>query len=502
MTEREQELENEVLQLREEVRLLKQKLDHVIRQLFGAKSEKLDPDQLELLLQGLDPGKEPASPDNAPVEAVTKTKRKGSAPRRPRIPEDLPAVEEVLIPEFVQACPEAWRRIGEEVSEQLDYRPGRFLRRVTIRPKYVKHSEPETPPVIADLPERLVERGSLAPGLLAHIVISKYADHLPLYRQQQIYAQRHKVHLPRQTLARAVEQVADWLAPVVREMSERQFAGDYVQIDETPVKFLEPGRGKTAQGYFWTVHVPGADTVYHWHPSRSHSCLLKIVPERFAGTLQCDAYAAYGTFAAQRPDVELAGCWTHTRRKFTDALDQREAVTRCGWVLRQIGHLYRIEEDLRRSRAGPKLRDAIRQSQSLVIAHRIYQALQRFKLSREHLPQSLLGKAIDYGLRQWPMLERSVMLAGVQLDTNLVENAIRPTAVGKKNWMFIGAKEAGWRSAVLYSIITSCRTYGVDPHAYLEDVLQRLPGMTNHQIPGITPKAWAADQRQPMTLAS
>ena len=373
---------------------------------------------------------------------------------------------------------------------------------MTIRPKYVKHSDPELPPVIAALPEKLVERGALAPGLLAHIVISKYADHLPLYRQQQIYAQRHDVHLPRQTLARAVEQVADWLRPIVEQMSREQFAGDYVQIDETPVKYLMPGRGKTAQGYLWTVHVPEADTVYHWYASRGHDCLKQIVPGSFAGIVQCDGYGAYQTFAKPHDQIELAGCWAHTRRKFREALDQRESVVRAAWVMRQIGHLYRIEENLRRSRAGPSLRDAIRQSQSLVIARRIHRALQRFKLSGTHLPRSLMGKAIDYTLRQWPMLERSVTLAQVQIDTNLVENAIRPTAVGKKNWLFIGANEAGWRSAVVYSIISSCRNYGIDPHAYLEDVLRRLPTMTNHQIPQITPKAWANDHRQSMTLAS
>ena len=499
----------EIARLREENRLLRQKLDLVIRQLFGRKSERLDPAQLELLLGELDEpeGKTRASaacPGLAEAEIPERKnpRRKSTEAGRVRLPENLAVVEEVIEPEPVKGCPEAWRRIGEEVSEQLDYEPGYFFRRRLIRPKYVRIAKAEAPPIVAPLPEKLLERGLLAPGLLAHIVIAKYADHLPLYRQEQIYLQRHGVGLSRQTMANGVALVAEWLRPVVRAMEAEQFAGGYVQIDETPVKYLAPGTGKTARGYLWTCHRPGGDTLYHWHAGRGNRCLETIVPHDFEGTIQCDAYSAYRTFARGREEVELAGCWAHVRRRFHEAFVQGESKLRAAWVLRQIGHLYRIEEELRRNRAGPRWREAIRQSRSRPIVERVHRALHRFEKSRQHLPQSLMGRAIAYALGQWPMLIGWLGDGRIEIDNNLCENAIRPTAVGKKNWLFIGAEEAGWRSAVIYSVITSCRNRGIDPHEYLRDVLTRLPTMTNRQIPDITPAAWAASRQRPPKLAS
>jgi transposase len=180
-------------------------------------------------------------------------------PRLARLPENLPVVEEVLDPEPVKAQPEQWRCIGQEVSEQLDYEPGRFLRRRVVRRKYVHKTNPDCAPVIAALPERLLDRSLPAPGLLAHIVVGKYCDHLPLYRQEQIYRQRHGVNLPRQSLTRWVELASEWLKPIYEQIRTGVMGGGYVQVDETPVDYLEPGNGKTKQGYLWTCSRPGGD---------------------------------------------------------------------------------------------------------------------------------------------------------------------------------------------------------------------------------------------------
>ncbi len=494
MTELERALA-EIELLREENRLLRQKLDYVIRQLYGAKSEKISPDQLDLFGELESLGKPGTSGAEEAAEALISTagpsRRKSVKERKLRLPENLPVEETILEPEPVKACPEAWRRIGEEVSEQLDYHPGWFLRRRTVRPKYVKIAAPEAAPIVAALPDKLLERSLLAPGLLAHIVIGKYADHLPLYRQEQIYRQRHGVDLSRQTMANGIALVADWLKPVVEAMKAEQFTNGYVQIDETPIKYLAPGKGKTAQGYLWTSHRPGGDTVYHWHCGRGSKWLENIIPPDFTGTIQCDAFGAYRTHARKHEGITLAGCWAHARRKFHEAFVQGESKQRSAWILRQIGHLYEVERGLRENRAGPRLREAERIRRSQPILERIHRALIRFQKSRRHLPKSLMGKAIRYALGQWPMLRTFVDEGKVEIDNNFVENAIRPTAVGKKNWLFIGDKEAGWRSAVIYSIITSCRSRGIDPHAYLKDVLTKLPTMTNRQIAEITPAAWA-----------
>jgi hypothetical protein len=218
--------------------------------------------------------------------------------------------------------------------------------------------------------------------------------------------------------------------------------------------------------------------------------LDNVVPANFTGTLQCDGYAAYRAFANSRGGaIELAGCWAHVRRKFYEALEQSPRPA--GWIVRQIQHLYRVEASLREQRAGPRLRAAVRAHQSRPIVWRLERALVKLKTSGRYLPQSLLGQAMDYTLGQWSTLTVYLDDGRVEIDNNLVENAIRPTAIGKKNWLFVGDAAAGERSAIIYTLIESCRRRGLDPYAYLREVLTRLPNMTNHQIPEVTPQAWA-----------
>jgi len=502
MSPRETELTEQLAQCqaalaesRRENTLLRQKIDLLVRRVFGASSEALDPAQLELLLS-LPAGAAVVVPPVVqpfPEISIVRSRKE----RMPRLPENLPVVEEIIEPEPVKTAPQDWRCIGQEVSEQLDYEPARFLRRRTIRKKYVHRTDPDPAPVIALLPERLLDRSLPAPGLIAAILVGKYCDHLPLYRQEQIFLSRHQVHLPRQTLARWVALAADWLKPIYENIRTGVLAGGYVQVDETPVEYLAPGHGQTKQGYLWTGHRPGGDVFFRWETSRAAACLDHIIPVDFSGTVQCDGYAAYRSFANGRGDtIELAGCWAHVRRKFYEALEPSPRTA--GWLLRQIQHLYRVEAELRESRrggAGPQLRAAVRAHQSRPIVARLERALIQLKTSGRHLPQSLLGTAIDYALGQWDTLSVYLNDGRVEIDNNLLENAIRPTAIGKKNWLFIGQAEAGERSAIIYTVIESCRRRGLNPYAYLREVLTRLPRMTNRQIPEVTPAAWAKMQR-------
>ena len=500
MTPREAQLSEQLQQCQEalasaqrEIGLLRQKLDALARRLFGVSSEALNPAQLQLLLQL--PELAAAPVENPPAPSVVKERQPARKPRAPRLPEHLPVIEEVIEPEPVKQKPEDWRCIGQEVSEQLDYEPARFLCRRTIRKKYVHRTGVDAVPVLAPLPERLLDRSLPAAGLLAHILVSKYCDHLPLYRQEQIYAQRHQVQLPRQTLARWVALAADWLKPIYEQIRTGVMAGGYVQMDETPIDYLEPGNGTTKQGYLWTSCRPGGDVFFHWATSRAAACLQEVVPLDFTGTLQCDGYAAYRTFAHQHQQpIVLAGCWAHVRRKFYEA---RESAPRlAGWLLNQIQHLYRIEAQLREHRAGPALRAAVRASQSRFIVKRIERVLIKLKAGGRQLPQSPLGTALDYALGLWPALEVYLADGRVEIDNNLVENAIRPTALGKKNWLFVGEAQAGERSAIIYTVIECCRRRGLNPFAYLKDVFSRLPNMTNRQIPDVTPAVWQKNQKQ------
>ena len=470
---------------RRENELLRRKIDLLVRRVFGSSSEQLPANQLELLFAQA----EPQAPQPEPVTPPASSPRSAAVlrARKERIPEHLPVIEEVLEPEPVLADPSQWRRIGQEVSEQLDYEPGRFFRRRLVRPRYVRKVDKDAAPIIAPLPQRLQERGLPAAGLLAHVLVSKYCDHLPLYRQERIFRSRHCVELPRQTLARWVELAADWLRPIYDQIRTGVLAGGYLQVDETPIEYLDPGRGRTGLGYFWTYAKPGGDVLFHWETSRAAECLGKVLPADFTGTLQCDGYAVYATFAREHPQpVTLAACWAHTRRKFHEAREEFPKIS--GWFLHQIQLLYQVESCLRDQSAGPKLRAAVRAAHSQMIVKRIWRSLER--IQSRLLPKSLLGQAVAYALGLRQGLEVFLSDGRVEIDTNTVENAIRPTAVGKKNWLFVGDAGAGQRGAVIYTIIESCRRRGIDPLAYLRDVLTQLPSMSNRQIPTLTPEAW------------
>jgi transposase len=510
MTPREAELTRQLeqcqaalAQAQRENELLRHKLEALVRRVFGSTSEKLDPAQIQLAL-GLPPPAllETPATEAATLPVQTLTPKAPRPAKVTRLPEHLPVVEEVIDPEPVKAAPQDWRCIGQEVSEQLDYEPGRFLRRRLVRRKYVQRSKPENPPVIAPLPPSLQERCLATPALIAQVVVAKYCDHLPLYRQEQIFQRRHGIYLPRQTLTRWMELAAQWLKPLYAHIRTGVMAGGYVQLDETPIDYLEPGAGRAQQGYLWTGSRPGGDVFFQWHTSRAAACLERIVPVDFTGTLQCDGYSAYRALAHRHPQpLTLASCWAHVRRKFYEA--KESAPRPSAWVLRQIQNLYRIEAELRRVQAGPVLREALRASQSQPIVQRLQRAWLCLQAKKRFLPQSPMGTALDYALAQMPGLEVYLKDGRIEIDNNLVENAIRPTALGKKNWLFIGEADAGERSAILYTIIESCRRRRLDPYGYLKDVLSRLPHMTNRQIPEVTPAAWMKRNRPvPQRLAS
>jgi transposase len=485
----------ELVRLRLENSLLRQKVDLLSRKRFGCSSEKLSLDQLQLLL-GLAEEEMNQEQPEPPVE--DKPQKEPKAPRRerkPRLPENLPVVEDVIDPEPVKAQPELWRPIGEEVTEQLDYEPARFILRRTIRRTFVHRTDKDLAPVTAPLVPCLQERCLAAPGLLAQVVVGKYADHLPLYRQEHIFKQRHGVELSRQTLSGWMDLVADWMKPIFGHLRKEVFGEGYVQIDETPVRYLAPGRGKTLKGYLWTANRPSGEVVYQWETSRSAACLDNLLPVDFTGTVQCDGYRAYDAYARRSAgEITLASCWAHVRRKFFEA--KESAPRTAGWFLRQIQHLYRIERRLREKRCSPKLREVIRFQESRILVKRIEEAGRRLQQEGQHFPKSPMGKALSYLLNEWEGLEVYLSDGRVEIDNNLVENAIRPTAVGKKNWLFIGAADAGDRSAILFTIIENCRRCGINPYDYLRDVLSRLPRMTNQQTHTVTPKAWAKEQAQ------
>ena len=475
-------LQGTLAEVKTENQLLRQKLEFFLKRYFGGtKNEGLDPKQLELLLAGLGALSAPAPVTDEAKPASTRTAT--MRPARQPLPAHLETERVVLEPDEVRQQPDGWRKLGEEVTEELDWKPAQFIKRLYIRPKYANADRI----VIAPLPARLIEKGLPGAGLLTHVLVSKYEDHLPLYRQEKIYRERHGVNLSRQTMSGWVEAAADWLGPIYREMKAGLVAQEYLQADETPIRYLDPDvKGKSQSGWLWTYSAPQGDVVFEWQISRSRAGPREFL-KSFRGQLQTDGYSVYESLARERGDeLILIGCWAHARRGFHEALGEDRAAA---WLVGQIGQLYAIEKHLREQKAGPQLRAALRAWQSRPILQRLRRALEIVR--RRVLPKSRLGQAIDYTLGRWEALTRYADDGRLEIDNNQCENAIRPTAVGKKNFLFVGHPEAGQRSAVIYSILGSCRRHGVNPAQYLRDLFERLPKAKTSEIKTLTPSAWA-----------
>jgi transposase len=480
----------EVKLLREENAVLRAQIEWLKKQLFGAgKSEKLDRAQLLLKLAELE---KLSAAAEAPKQTITYERTSAPREKRPLAAETfakLPIKETVeIIPEPVQAEPEAFERIGEERTFEVDVVPPQLFKREIVRPKFKRRDDREQPPVIAPAPARPVQGGYASAGLLAWIALSKYVDHAPLYRLEQMSA-RWGASISRQTMADWVGITAEWLEPIYRQMHRELLAGGYVQADETPVRCNDPDekRGGTTQGWLWVISRPGGDVVFDWRLSRRHGELTSLLAD-YRGLLQSDGYEAYPSFARERDGVVWLGCWAHARRYFVEALAEKPKAVNL--ILRLIGELYLREREWDEAQVGDA-RAALRQEHFA----RPLRWLRRISLGLRArvLPRSLLGKACSYLLDHWEPLTTHLRYSESRLDNNLVENAIRPSAIGKKNWLFIGHPDAGQRSAIIYSIVVSCQRHGKDPFAYLRDVLTRLPRMTNQDdIAALTPARWTA----------
>lgn len=489
---------------------LQQAVDALSRRIYGKSSEKLDPAQLEFVLGQL--GRPATPPPAAAPEGLQPATRaaRSKKQRRQRIPENLPVTIETIDPPAVIANPEAFRRTGEEVTERIAFTPGNFRVIRQVRGRYVAIDNPAAKPIIAPLPPCLLERGTADASFVAEVIYNRFGLHLPYYRQGEMFASLG-VSFDRKTLCDHAMLGADWLKIIYREIQAEHRRCRYRQFDETPIDYLKPGSGKAQTGYFWVSNIPGGSVFFHWRPGRGADGVAELFGEDpelpndlgdaqledLLHIIQCDGYSAYRTWAAKRPWILLPGCNAHARRKFTEAMEQAPGLV--GWILRQYAQLYQIEARLREGKAGPALRAAVRASESRMIFQRLKRVISRLALRKSILPKSKLGKAIHYALAQWPHLELFLTHGRVEIDNNLVENAIRPTKLGAKNWLFIGREEAGQSAAVLYTIMANCRRLGIDPREYLVDVLTRLPAMQASEAAGLTPAAWQA-ARQGKTL--
>lgn len=480
-----------VCSLEEEIKNLRAQLAWFQRQVFGgSRSEKLfldSPAQTSLGLQ-----------ETAKVEPVKQTvtyERRTPSPEKRPMPAEvfagLPITETIeIVPDEVKAEPEAFEQISEERTFEVDITAPKLVKRVIVRPKFKRKADRSLAPVIAPAPPRAVAGGYASAGLLAYVVVSKYQHHLPLYRLEQMSAQ-WGAKLSRQSMVDWVRIAADWAEPLYKLMHTELLASRYVQCDETPVKFMDPdekNRG-TTQGYLWVVSAPGGDVVFDWRLSRRHGELTTLLTDDYIGIVQSDGYEGYAAYARTHPAVTWVGCWAHARRKFFEA--QADHPRSAKAALRLIGRMYRREREWDEQKLEPHQRATARIATEGLA--RTMDSLKRLALwARQRvLPKSVLGKACDYLLNQWAPLSAHLQHGESRLDNNLIENAIRPSCIGKKNWLFIGHPEAGQRSAIIYSLIVSCQRHGKDPLAYIKDILTRLPRMTNQDdLRQLLPKNW------------
>lgn len=481
--------------LRDQVAVLQQQLDWLKRQLFGRKSERVPEGQGDL---GLVLEERAESQEQAPQEALSKKtgssqQGKKRETRAQRLPDNLPVREEKIIPLVVQAEPEAWRQMGEEVTDQLEKEPGYLYVRRMIRPKFVKVDAPHQPPIVSPAPPSLIPSGFYGPSLLADIALDKFLDHLPLYRLEKRILRLHGVKIPRQTMSDNLAHIANSASLVVAAMERELWATGYVQADETPIRCIDRERpGGSFRGYLWTVTgPPGSDVIFRWADSRGHEVFKDWLPADFRGVVQRDGYSAYETVARQRgAKVLWAGCWAHVRRKFFEAAKAGDRIAK--WFVHQISLLYAVERMARAKGLSSILRQRERAVTSSMILARLKRACRH--MAARVRPSSLVGKAISYCQSQWAALEVYRDRGDIEVDNNGVENAIRPTAVGKKNWLFIGAPEAGSKAATFYTLLGSCLRRGLNPRDYLNWLFGRLPTATNQNVADLTPKAFAKFQ--------
>lgn len=460
------------------------------RQAFGQRSEKLVIDSPMQAKLGL-----PETPQAEPATRTVSYERRTPAPEKRPIPaevfKDLPVAETIVIlPEEVQVEPEAFERISEESTFEVDLIGPKLVKRVIVRPKFQRKADRNQAPVIAPALPRPAMGGYAAAGLLAFIAVSKYQHHLPLYRLEAMSAQ-WGAQLNRKSMADWIRLVAEWAEPIYKLMLRELIAHHYLQCDETPVKYLDPdekGRG-AIQGYLWVVSAPDGDVVFDWRLTRRHGELTTLLTDDYAGLLQSDGYDAYRSYVEDRPAVTWLGCWAHARRYFFEAQGDNRRIAQA--ALRLIARLYRREHKWDEQKLTAEQR-GVERARPEGLA-RTMDSLKRLAVwARQRVrPKSPLGKACDYLLGQWAPLSAHLKHGQSRLDNNLVENAIRPSCIGKKNWLFIGHPEAGQRSAILYSLIVSCQRHGKDPLAYFKDVLARLPRLTNQDdLRQLTPRLW------------
>jgi transposase len=480
-------LKQMVLTLLEQIDDLNGQLYYLKRQLFGKKSEKLDPAQ-RLLFENLYNQVKAKIDQQKPSKAKTVRERKRADHKgRNPFPKDMPReVIEIDPTDKEKTCSECHkqkRRIGSEETEKLEYIPASFYVKKYVRYKYAC-KECESHISIGQLPPMAIDKGIAGEGLLAHVITSKYCDHNPLNRLEGIL-KRHGVDINVSTMCDWVGKSADLLEPLVKRMHAKILQSPKINTDDTPIPVKsKKRRGSTYNGYLWVYVDDKHNVVFDFTPTRSREGPLKFLG-KYSGYLQADAYSGYDEFF-RKSDATEVGCNSHARRKFDYALETDPV--RAARLLVLWGRLYDIERKAKdENYSSAQLLEA-RQKEARPILAEIKTALDEYK--NQVLPKSPIGKAISYSLNQWEALNIYVDDPILEIDNNLSERILRMVVIGRKNYLFAGSEAGAWRAAIIYSLVASCKLNEIDPFRYFRDVLARVSTHPADKIDELLPSEW------------
>ncbi len=478
-----------------EIALLKQELAQLKKMIFGSRHERFIPTDPNA------PTQLSLNVETETVAAVKITDAKKIAytkvttaitpakihPGRNPLPEHLERREQIVLPAQDVSL---LKKIGEEVTEELEYEPGKLFVNKIIRPKYTRPGGEGV--LIAPMIERPLTKAIAGPGLLAQIIIDKYVDHLPLYRQMERF-KRDGVNIAYSTLTDMVSGTCSLIPPLYEALKKCILSSDYLHADETPVKVLDKdkkarpndssGRGETHRGYFWVYHSSIERIVlFDYQPGRGREGPIQML-EHFKGFLQTDGYSVYNFFK-DKDDITVVHCMAHARRMFYEA--QSNDAARSAYALEQFASLYAIERRIKEHQLTTEQALELRQQKAMPV-------LQSFGLWMKEqylqtLPKSTIGKALGYSIERWKELSIYATDGKLNIDNNPVENSIRPVAIGRKNYLFAGSHEAAQRSAMLYSLLGTCKLNGVNPFIWLRETLRRIATHPINKIEELLPQ--------------
>lgn len=469
---------------------LSHQLQELQRLVYGSKTEKFVPasakDDVQLSLDMEVAVTESSSLNKAQKITYTRQIKPGQSvvinhPGRMKLPEHLERKEIFIEPDNTEGL----RKIGEEITEELEYEPGKLYVNRFVRPRYVTADNARV--VIAEMIDRPLPKAIAGPGLLAQIVIDKYCDHLPLHRQQQRFS-REGINIPYSTITDWVSNTCKLITPLYEALQKEVLASDYLHADESPIKVLDRDKkGETHRGYFWVYHNSLKDMVFFdYQPGRGREGPAEML-KNFKGHLQTDGYAAYNIFGEYK-DVTLLHCMAHARRKFYEAQDNDALLA--SYALQQIQLLYAIERNAKEQQLTEEQTYNLRQREAVPILEALGKWMKQTYM--ECLPKSTIGKALAYSIERWEQLMIYTTDGKLNIDNNPVENCIRPVAVGRKNYLFAGSHEAAQRSAMLYSLMGTCKLNDINPFIYFKNVLERIAMHPVNKISELLPFNWKA----------